>query len=160
MTRALYAAYSGPLYAVRRLDNNRTADITPITPGGLANASAQDAFCAGTGCVVQRIYDQSPRANHLDIAPPGGAHREEDRPVNATRWKINLGGRSVYGAYFEGGQGYRIDISNGVARGNDPETLYMVTSGTHVNGGCCFDYGESKRRRFLLALGGAGLPCP
>jgi len=26
-----------------------------------------------------------------------------------------------------------------VARGNEPETIYMVTSGTHMNGGCCFD---------------------
>ncbi len=47
---------------------------------------------------------------------------------------MSLGGASVYGAYFEGGQGYRNDNTTGVATGNDPETLYMVTAGTHFNG--------------------------
>ena len=32
-----------------------------------------------------------------------------------------------------------------VACGTDPKTIYMVTSGTqNVNGGCCFDYGNSE----------------
>jgi non-reducing end alpha-L-arabinofuranosidase len=64
--------------------------------------------------------------------------------VNASRFPVSVGGHKVYGAYFEGGMGYRIDITKGVARGNDPETLYMVTSGTHVNTGCCFDYGNAE----------------
>ena len=61
-----------------------------------------------------------------------------DRPVNASRLPISLGGHSVYGAFFEGGQGYRNDSTSGVATGNDPETIYMVTSGRHYNDGCCF----------------------
>lgn len=40
--------------------------------------------------------------------------------------------------------GYRIDNTTGVAKGNDPETLYMVTSGRHINDGCCFDYGNAE----------------
>eukprot|EP00038_Savillea_parva_P017214 m.227498 g.227498 ORF g.227498 m.227498 type:complete len:211 (+) comp36917_c0_seq1:110-742(+) len=40
--------------------------------------------------------------------------------------------------------GYRAQNTSGVARGNDPETIYMVTSGTHINGACCFDYGNSE----------------
>ncbi len=51
------------------------------------------------------------------------------------RPQVRVGGHSVYGAYFEGGQGYRIDNTSGVATGNDPETLYMVTDGTHFNSG-------------------------
>ena len=43
--------------------------------------------------VIWRIYDQSPKMNHLDIAPPGGAHRAEDSPVNATREKLMVGGK-------------------------------------------------------------------
>ena len=37
--------------------------------------------------------------------------------------------------------GYRNDKTDGVAKGNNAETTYMVTSGSanHVNGGCCFD---------------------
>jgi hypothetical protein len=81
---------------------------------------------------------QSPKANHLDIAPPGGAVPRGDKPVNATRHAISVSGHAVYAAYFEGGMGYRIDKTSGIATGNEPETLYMVTSGKHYNGGCCF----------------------
>ena len=37
------------------------------------------------------------------------------------------------------GVGYRNDNTTGVAKGDEPETLYMVTSGQHYNEGCCFD---------------------
>lgn len=57
VTRALFSAYTGPLYQVRRLKDNKTLDIAPIAPGGPADAKAQDAFC-GSSCVIQRIYDQ------------------------------------------------------------------------------------------------------
>lgn len=90
------------------------------------------------------IYDQSPQGNHLTIAPPGGHVHQGDKPVNASRHPITLGGQPVYGAYFEGGMGYRNDNTTGVATGNEPETIYMVTSGTHYNGGCCFDYGNAE----------------
>ena len=148
LVRSLFSVFNASLYQVKRLSDNATADIGVLSAGGFVNSAAQDAFCFQTQCVVQRIYDQSPYGNHLDIAPPGGAHNQADSPVNATRFPITLSGHSAYAAYFEGGMGYRIDITTGVAQGNDPETLYMVTSGTHVNGGCCFDYGnaESKLR--------------
>ena len=59
LTRALYAAYAGPLYQVLRSSDNMTIDITVLVPGGTANTAPQDAFCAGQkSCVVQRIYDQ------------------------------------------------------------------------------------------------------
>jgi hypothetical protein len=58
MTRALYDAYNGQLYQVMRASDKTTADIGVLAAGGFANAAAQDAFCAGTDCVVQRIYDQ------------------------------------------------------------------------------------------------------
>jgi hypothetical protein len=35
----------------------------------------------------------------------------------------------VYGAWFEQGNGYRIDATTGVAKGNEEESMYMVTSG-------------------------------
>src|SRR5881409_1820063 len=52
-TRALYAAYNGPLYQVLRQSDGKTLDIGVVRPvaspvpdaGGYANASAQDAFC-------------------------------------------------------------------------------------------------------------------
>lgn len=48
----------------------------------------QDAFCGPADCVVQRIYDQSPRGNHLDTAKGGTAAPKPDSPVNATRLKV------------------------------------------------------------------------
>ncbi len=45
-TRALYAAYNGPLYQVRRTSDNATRDIGVLSAGGVANAATQDSFCA------------------------------------------------------------------------------------------------------------------
>ena len=65
-TRALYSAYNGPLYQVKRKDTNATQDIGVLSAGGYANSAAQDAFCAGATakCVIQRIYDQVRAAPH------------------------------------------------------------------------------------------------
>jgi hypothetical protein len=43
--------------------------------------------------------------------------------------------------------GYRIDATNSVATGNEAETLYMVTSGKHVNGGECAQGSARVRAR-------------
>eukprot|EP00054_Salpingoeca_dolichothecata_P022915 m.151394 g.151394 ORF g.151394 m.151394 type:complete len:331 (-) comp24506_c0_seq1:41-1033(-) len=142
--RALYGTYAGPLYQVRRSSDNTTLDIAPLSPGGVANSAAQDKFCVGTDCVIQRIYDQSPRGNHLDTAPPGGHVHSPDKGTNATRNRITIGGRAVYGAYFEGGMGYRNDNTSGVATGDEAQSMYMVVAGDHYNGGCCFDYGNAE----------------
>src|SRR5215831_6630099 len=79
-TRALYAAYNGPLYQVLRQSDGKTLDIGVVQPvaspmpdaGGYANAAAQDAFCANTFCWITKIYDQSPKHNDLIQAPRGG----------------------------------------------------------------------------------------
>ena len=65
MMRALYAAYSGPIYQVIRASDNTSLDIKTIAPGGPANAAAQDTFCKGTSCIVAQFYDQSPHGNHI-----------------------------------------------------------------------------------------------
>src|SRR6202012_3052112 len=59
-TRALYAAYNGPLYHVLRQSAGKTLDIgvvqpaaSPVSdPGGYAEAATQDKFCAGTYCWI------------------------------------------------------------------------------------------------------------
>ena len=96
---------AGPLYQVRRASDNTTLDVKVTGPGGFADSAAQDKFCGTSACHIWRIYDQSPKMNHLDIAPPGGAHRAEDAPVNATKLPLTVGGHKVYGAHFEGGMG-------------------------------------------------------
>src|SRR6201996_6891107 len=58
-TRALYAAYDGPLYQVLRQSDGKTLDIGIVNPDGYADAGAQDQFCAATWCWISIIYDQS-----------------------------------------------------------------------------------------------------
>src|ERR1700729_2260760 len=70
--RALYAAYNGPLYEVKRASDAATTNIGLLTAGGYANAAAQNSFCAGTTCIITQIYDQSPQHNNLTIEGPGG----------------------------------------------------------------------------------------
>eukprot|EP01121_Diplochlamys_sp_Union-15-3_P010750 TRINITY_DN304_c0_g1_i1.p1 TRINITY_DN304_c0_g1~~TRINITY_DN304_c0_g1_i1.p1 ORF type:complete len:335 (+),score=73.11 TRINITY_DN304_c0_g1_i1:66-1070(+) len=142
--RALYRQYNGPLYQVKRTNDNATLDVGVLFPGGPANSKAQDNFCGRFECVIQRIYDQSSKGNHLSTAPAGGAVRHPDRGVNATRDKQMIGGYPVYGAFFEGDMGYRNDYTSGIAKRDEPESLYMVVNGRHYNGGCCFDYGNAE----------------
>jgi non-reducing end alpha-L-arabinofuranosidase len=142
-TRALYAAYNGPLYQVKRASNGATTNIGTLTAGGYANAAAQDSFCAGTTCTITEIYDQSGHGNNLTPGPGGGNGRA-DAPANATALPVMAGGNKVYGVYISPGNGYRDDSTSGVATGAAPQGAYMVTSATHVNNGCCFDYGNAE----------------
>src|SRR5689334_923467 len=57
--RALFGAYSGRLYQVRRASDGATTDIGTLAAGGYANAAAQDSFCANTTCTITIIYDQT-----------------------------------------------------------------------------------------------------
>ncbi|MFI9010931.1 alpha-L-arabinofuranosidase B [Actinosynnema sp. NPDC053489] len=148
-TRALYGAYNGPLYQVRRSSDNATRDIGPLTAGGVANAAAQDSFCAGATCLITVIYDQSGRNNRLTQAPPGGfsgpAAGGYDNLAIANAAPITVGGQKAYGVYVAPGTGYRNNNTNGVATGDQPEGMYAIFDGTHYNGGCCFDYGNAER---------------
>jgi non-reducing end alpha-L-arabinofuranosidase len=144
MVRALYGAYSGNLYQVKRTSDNTTKDVGVLSAGGFANAKTQDDFCAGTTCTVEIIYDQSGKGNHLTPAPGGGANKTADKPVVATDAPLKVNGFSVYGAKFKGGQGYRNIKTSGIATGDNPESIYMVVNGKNYNNQCCFDYGNAE----------------
>ena len=101
------AAYNGPLYQVRRASDSATTNINPLSAGGIANAAAQDSFCAGTTCVITEIYDQSGRGNNLTQAPGGGAAGGPDNLANATAAPVTVGGHKAYGVFVAPGTGYR-----------------------------------------------------
>jgi non-reducing end alpha-L-arabinofuranosidase len=143
-TRALYAAYDGPLYQVRRASDSTTTNIYPLSAGGAANAATQNSFCAGTTCVITEIYDQSGHGNNLTQAPGGGAAGGPDNLANATAAPVSVDGQQAYGVYVAPGTGYRDDHTSGIATGDSPEGIYDVLDGTHYNGGCCFDYGNAE----------------
>jgi hypothetical protein len=144
-TRALYASYNGALYQVKRASDGATANIGVLSTGGYANAGAQDSFCTSSTCVVNVIYDQSPRHNDLFIEPAGTAG-PANAGVPADALPVTAGGHTVYGASFSGRMGYRHTAGAGVAVRGQAEGMYMVTSGTHVNNRCCFDYGNAEVR--------------
>jgi non-reducing end alpha-L-arabinofuranosidase len=143
-TRALYAAYAGNLYQVRRSSDNTTLNIGVVSAGGVANASAQDSFCANTTCVITEIYDQSGHGNNLTDAPAGGAAGGPDALAHATSAPAMVDGSKVYGVYIAAGDGYRDDSTSGIATGDAAEGEYAIFDGTHVNNGCCFDYGNAE----------------
>ena len=141
--RALFSAYSGRLYQVKRASDSATTDIGTLSTGGYANSAAQNTFCAGTSCVITEIYDQSSKHNDLTVEGPGG-NGGQDVGANATALPVTVGGHAVYGVYVSAGVGYRDNSTTGVPTGAQPQGAYMVTSGTHVNNRCCFDYGNAE----------------
>jgi hypothetical protein len=143
-TRALYAAYDGPLYQVERASDSTTLNISPLAAGGAANAAAQTSFCAGTTCVITEIFDQSGNGNNLTDAPAGGAAGGPDNLANADAAPITVDGQKVYGVYIAPGTGYRDDSTTGIATGDEAEGEYAVLDGTHYDNGCCFDYGNAE----------------
>jgi hypothetical protein len=155
-TRALYAAYHGPLYQVRRLSDGQLKNIGLVEPtagpfpdaGGYADAAAQDAFCANATCLITEIYDQSPNHNDLTQAPRGnftgpalgGAN---NLPIADTA-PITVSGHKAYGVFIEPGMGLRNNDTKGIAVDDQPEGMYWLINGQHFNDGCCFDYGNTE----------------
>jgi hypothetical protein len=146
--RALFSNYDGHLYQVQRSSDKQTRDIPLLSTGGHANSTEQDVFCYGTTCTISIIYDQTTRGNDLHVGTPGGANPRGNTPANAAAESISIGGNKVYSVYINPGEGYFHDGSRtGIATGADPEGMYMVASGKHVNNGCCFDYGNAETNR-------------
>ena len=152
-TRALYASYNGPLYQVMRQSDGKTLDIGVVQPsesdpGGYANASAQDAFCANTYCWITTLYDQSGKGNHLVQAPRGGFSGPAMGGFNnipiADMAPITIMGHKVYGIFIEPGMGLRWNDAKGTAVDDQAEGQYWVINGHHYNNGCCYDYGNAE----------------
>ncbi len=155
-TRALYAAYNGPLYQVLRRSDGKSLDIGVVQPvaspapdpGGYANAPAQDAFCANTHCWITKVYDQSPKHNDFTQAPRGGFSGPALGGFNtlplADMAPITVMGHKVYGVFIEPGMGLRNDDPRGTAVDDEAEGQYWVINGLHFNNGCCFDYGNAE----------------
>ena len=152
-TRALSAAYNGPLHQVMRQSDGKTLDIGILQPsatdaGGYADAAAQDAFCANTICFIKVIYDQSGMGNHLYQGPPGTfkgpAKGAFDNLPIADMAPITISGHKAYGVYIMPGMGFRNNNATGTAINDEPEGVYSVMDGTHYDSGCCFDYGNAE----------------
>ena len=164
-TRALYAAYNGPLYQVKRQSDGKLQDVGVVRPvdspapdaGGYADAAVQDSFCANTLCVINLIYDQSGKRNHLYQAAPGtfkgpakGAFNTQ--PI-ADMAPITISGQKAYGVYIMPGMGFRNNDATGLAINDEAEGIYYVIDGKHYDSGCCFDYGNSSTNGRAVGTG-------
>jgi len=148
--RALYGSYAGPLYQVRKSAGG-TQDIPVDGPGGFVKISVQDSFCSGTTCTISVIYDQSPNKNDLVKSPtalwlPTGG---DEAPAAPSGGKITINGHTAYGIYVDNsggktGVGYRNNATKGLAKNDEPESMYMVVDGKRYNQWCCFDYGNAE----------------
>jgi hypothetical protein len=100
------------------------------------------------------VYDQTGNGNDLEAETTDsvvGGHTGETA-ASATAEKLTVGGHSVYSLYIKTSQSYwHNGSSTGMLTGNVAMGVYMVTSGKHYNGGCCFDYGDSETGRIYVA---------
>jgi hypothetical protein len=135
--RALYAAYTGPLYQVQRASDKTTKDI-PVGAGGFADSSVQDTFCSGTTCTIPIIYDQSPNGNHLRVTWFAYWLQSGGNPASATAARITVGGHTVYGIKSGTNVAYRtgaplsgtaaINKSSSTVTFSSPQTLPANTA--------------------------------
>jgi hypothetical protein len=74
-----------------------------------------------------------------------------DDPVNAMDLPVRINGHEVFGMLFRPGMGYRtgcnecnVTTGTDMAVGDEPQSIYMVTSQEDLINGCCFDYGNAE----------------
>jgi len=155
--RSLSSRYSGPLYQVKRADG-QLLNIGVIA-GGFADAAAQDRFCAGALCYINRIYDQSGKGNDLMQAPPGPLYPGPDKgafdaqPI-ADMAPITLGGgHKAYGVYIMPGMGFRNNNARDLPIDDEPAGIHAVVDGEHYSNGCCFNYGNASTNGLAVGTG-------
>lgn len=147
--RALFKDYAGPLYQVKRADG-QFKDIPVLSAGGYADSAVQDSFCNGSNCTIWKLYDQSGHDTFLEAQTNGSTVGGNTgmTAANATAEKITAGGHLVYSLFTRPNQAYWSDGSQkGMPLGAEPQGIYMVTSGVHYNGACCYNYGNGQLNR-------------
>ena len=155
--RVIVAGYGGRLYQLCKGGSKpgpgsctgQTQDINAVD--GYADVASHEQFCGGDPCVITKIYDQSGNGNDLEPAPPGGAKTSSDVPAKAMALPVKLNGHHAYGVLIKPGMGYRtgcngctIKTGKGMATGDEPQSMYMITSQSDLVDGCCFDYGNAE----------------
>ena len=155
--RSLSSRYAGPLYQVKRADG-ALLDIGVIA-GGFADAAAQDRFCAGTLCYINRIYDQSGKGNDLMQAPPGPLYPGPDKGAFDTQPIADMapitigGGHKAYGVYIMPGMGFRNNNARDLPIDDEPAGIHAVVDGEHYSNGCCFNYGNASTNGLAVGTG-------
>lgn len=149
MIRAMYAAYNGKLFQVRRSDG-KTQDIGPASAGGKVDTSALTSFCSGSTCTIALLYDQSGNANDLPQATPANQM--------SLQYYATPGGAQVPMAVTSSRQYLRNRTNTTkIPKGGESQTAYFVVNTKFFNSQCCWDYGNMERVAKVSSSNAAGM---
>src|ERR1700728_1660512 len=155
-TRALFAAYNGPLYQVQRASDSTFLNVGLASAGGVVNVAPENTFCASTTCTITELYDQSPNANNMGISPgtsctgcsggnAGPAANGADIGAPAEALPVFVGGQPAYGIDFDKfGTVYCDDSAKNMPTGSEADGLSELTSSSLTSAQCCFDFGQAE----------------
>ncbi len=158
MTRAMFAAYTGPLFRAQRASDSTEKDIGFVTGSGLVDTSALNTFCAGTSCKVATLYDQSGNGNDMwkgDTAANAPMDNNETPKLchllDIQYWQMTDGTKIPIAVEpgQSGGLGSCLrnrDKTKNMPVGASPITQYGVFHQQYLNGGCCFNYGNTGKK--------------
>jgi hypothetical protein len=137
MMRALFAAYDGKLFQVRRASDGKTQDIGPASAGGAVDLAALSSFCSATTCSVSNLYDQTGNANHLPQATAA------NQPT-VMYWSTSDGTKWPMAVTMNRQWLRNRTQTTKIPKGAASQTEYMVVHGAYFNGACCYDYGNME----------------
>jgi hypothetical protein len=143
MTRALFAAYDGKLFQVRRASDATTQDIGVASMGGQVDLTTLNTFCTGTTCAVSKLYDQAGNGNDLSQATAA------NQPA-VQFWTTTDGTTKLPMAVSTNRQWLRNRLqTKKIPTGSKPQTEYMVVHAAFAGAiagtnGCCYDYGNME----------------
>ena len=153
MTRALFAAYSGPLFKALRVSDKQEKDIGIVAATGLVDLSALSTFCAGTTCKVTTLYDQSGNGNDIWRADDPSTNQPGTvKPcdlMDIQYWQMSDGTKVPVAV--ESGAMWKStaqclrnrDKTKNMPTGAKAQTEYAIFHGQYLNNNCCFNYGNT-----------------
>ncbi len=152
LTRAMFASYAGPLFKALRTSDNQEKDIGVAAAGGLVDASALSTFCSGKTCKITTLYDQSGNGNDLwrgDVSSNQPGTPIPCDLMDIQYWQMSDGTKipiAVEDGQRPTGNGKCLRNRNktkNMPTGSQPQTEWGVFHAKYVNGGCCFNYGNT-----------------
>jgi hypothetical protein len=158
MTRALFAAYTGPLFKALRDSDKQEKDIGIVASTGLVDMTALNAFCTGTTCKVTTLYDQSGNGNDMwrgdtaANAPMDKGEAPKLCDLMAIEY-MQLSDGSKLPIVVETGAMWKEksqclrnrDKTKNMPVGSSPQTTYAIFHGKYLNNNCCFNYGNTGK---------------
>jgi hypothetical protein len=153
MTRALFAAYTGPLFRALRVSDSQEKDIGTVAATKLVDVATLGTFCSGTSCKVTTLYDQSGNGNDMWRADDPSTNQPGTvKPcdlMDIQYWQMSDGTKVPIAV--ESGPMWKSpaqclrnrDKTKNMPTGSKAQTEYAIFHGQYLNNNCCFNYGNT-----------------